>query len=133
MRKAGVAPGSYTLQLGAPAVPSCVDDVNGPVNYGMPAWFWYDSVNAWYDAQFPSNGVGTLPIPVLPPPAPPVGPAFPVKTAVPLDPYGTDSTLRGLRGFRDAPTIAGVRIDVLGIVVGAALGIGLLVSHFAKR
>lgn len=112
----GVAPGSYTLQLGAPP---CVDDINGPVAYGQPMRGWYDSATATYLSYFA-------------PPPPPMMPAT-AGPSVLLDPYGTDSQLKGLRGLRDALTIGGVRVDLLALVGTLALGIGLAIHHFTKH
>lgn len=112
MPTVGVAPGSYTIQLGAP----CVDDINGPVSYGVPARGWYDVPSATYQGYWLAP-----PTPILPP--------SPVPTTVVLDPYGTDSKLQGLR----APTIGGLRLDILSIMVAVAIGIGFTIHHFAKR
>ena len=105
----GVAPGSYTLQLGAPVV--CPPDGWGTGAYGVPRVGWYNVPNNWYGISPPSNA----------------GQAYAL-----LDPYGTDSTLRGLRDTAP-PTFAGIRLDVLGAVLGViavtAVGIGLLTSR----
>lgn len=128
MLTVGVAPGSYTLtvppnikQLG-----DCVVDTNGPFGYGLYAHGWYDAPSAWYDAQFvaPATNMGSI-VPGSISTAPPPG----TTVNVPLDPYGTDSTLKGLAA---SMTFLGIRVDVLGIMAAAALGIGLVVHHFAK-
>ena len=92
----GVAPGTFTLQLGG-----CGVDVDGPVSVGVPSRTWYDSV------QVPATA----------------GPT--VKVAV--DPYGTDSALKG------PPMLGSVRLDILGIIAAIAVGIGFTIHHLAKR
>lgn len=104
----GVAPGTYTLQLGAPMV--CPPDGWGTGAYGVPRVGWYDVPNNWYGISPPVDANAAYRL---------------------LDPYGTDSKLMG---FRDAaPTVAGVRLDILGVMLGvitvAAIGIGFIASR----
>lgn len=103
----GVAPGSYTIQLGAPMV--CPPDGWGTAAYGVPRVGWYDEPNNWYGIKPPTSADQAYHL---------------------LDPYGTDSKLMGLR---EAPTIAGIRLDILGAMLGvitvAAIGIGFIASR----
>lgn len=104
----GVAPGTYTLQLGAPMV--CPPDGWGTGAYGVPRVGWYDLPNNWYGISPPKDANAAYHL---------------------LDPYGTDSRLMGLRDV--APTFAGIRLDVLGAMLGvitvAAIGIGFIASR----
>lgn len=118
MLTVGVAPGSYTFAVPSGQLGDCVNDINGPFGYGLPARGWYDAPNAWYVAQFASvqpDQVSTSPVAPL---------------VMPEDPYGTDSTLKG---FGDAMTIGGIRVDLLAGVAGVALGVAWLLHHFSKR
>lgn len=128
----GVAPGTFTLNvpgggsahlLGPNSVygDDCRDDINGPYGYGQPARGWYDRASCWYDAQFlaPVPGCSTS------------GGATMSQGDVLLDPYGTDSHLKGV-SLADAMTIAGMRVDILGLAAAAVLGIGFTIHHFAK-
>ena len=107
----GVAPGSYTLQLGAPAEPACVTDVNGPFGYGLPARGWYDEPSTWYTSQFTTA----------------VAPATATdgccQQPVALDPYGTDSQLKGLGDA--TTTIFGIAM----LVELAGLGLGIFAGY----
>jgi hypothetical protein len=83
MKTVGVAPGTYTIQLGAPV--ACPPDEISSSGYGVPMYGWYDTGG-------------------LPPGWPPgMDPALNVPTTdydtTLLDMYGTQSQLRGLRGF----------------------------------
>lgn len=106
----GVAPGSYTIQLGAPVV--CPPDGWGTGAYGSPRVGWYNEPNNWYGYTPPQT-------------------AQQAYAKMVFDPYGTDSKLRGLRDA--SPTVAGVRLDILGAMLGvitvAALGIGFIASR----
>jgi hypothetical protein len=99
MRTVGVSPGSYTIQLGAPA--TCPPDEISSGSYGVPMYGWYDTSG-------------------LPPLWPPGMPASAMTDdsgqPVLLDMYGTQSQLKGLRGDMTTTTIFGI----------AALGFGLL-------
>jgi hypothetical protein len=151
MGTVGVAPGTYTLQFGgiihggapkllglgdagpvdaypAPEVASCVVDQNGPVHYGMPAWGWYDEPSAWYNQQFSSAATTAACSSCVMPPLPGGG-TMPDGSAA-MNPYGTQSQLKG---FSDYATVFGVRLDILGLMIAGALGIGLALHHFAKR
>lgn len=105
----GVAPGSFTLQLGAPMV--CPPDGWGTGAYGVPRVGWYDLPNNWYGISPPQDANAAYRL---------------------LDPYGTDSALKGLRDAAP-PTFAGIRLDVLGAMLGviavAAIGIGFVTSR----
>jgi len=92
----GVAPGSYTLQLGAPMTYApnswqmnmtpipCPPDEVGTAAYGVPSWNWYGY---------------TLP---------PIQTAAQASSIVmqPLNPYGTQSILKGLGAVLPQRTIA---------------------------
>lgn len=117
----GVAPGSFTFNQGGQLLGPCAEDVDGPYGYGLPSRHRYEAASNWYTCQFaavPPMGCGPAPVPST---------AGPNLT---LDPYGTDSTLKG--DFADAATFAGIRLDVLGIVAGIAVGAGLLIHRLAK-
>lgn len=100
----GVAPGSYTFNVprNLNGLGDCVQQPNGPINYGLPAWGWYDQPNATYSNYFLVDSQ-------------PHGQS--------VDPYGTDSQLKGL-GAVD-PGILTVGLLSLG-----AIGIAL---HFLTR
>jgi hypothetical protein len=118
----GVAPGSFTFNSGGQLL-GCAEDSDGPYGYGLPSRHRYEAASHWYNCQFasiPQKGCGRAPTPSA------AGPD------ITLDPYGTDSTLQG-RSLADAATFMGIRLDVLGVVAAAAVGIGLAVSHFAKK
>jgi len=99
MRTVGVAPGSYTIQLGAPAL--CPPDEISSGSYGVPMYSWYDT--------------GGLP-PGWPPGMPASAMTTDIKEPVLLDMYGTQSQLKGLHGDMTTTTVFGI----------AALGFGLL-------
>lgn len=105
----GVAPGTYTLQLGAPMV--CPPDGWGTGAYGSPRVGWYDVPNNWYGITPPTDANAAYQM---------------------LNPYGTESRLMGLRDPAP-PTFAGIRLDVLGAMLGvitvAAIGIGFIASR----
>lgn len=96
MSTVGVAPGSYTLQLGAPLMPApnswqmdlpqapCPPDGWGTGAYGVPRVGWYDVPKLTAMAQTTPGA----------------------DCSMPLSPYGTQSQLRGLAD--DSPMIATV-------------------------
>jgi hypothetical protein len=134
-RTVGVAPGTFTLQLGAPvAIPRMSPtmnphppDGNGAGTWGVPKLGWYDEPNNFYG--IPDDQAGTLThqayswTDVVPPVTTPQ-PGQPVL----LNPYGTESKLAGV-----PPTVGGIRLDILGYVVGAVLTIGLAVGFLASK
>jgi len=98
MPTVGVAPGTYTIQLGAPACPP--DEISSG-SYGVPMYGWYDT--------------GGLP-PGWPPGMPAPDPGIVDDEPVLLNIYGTQSQLRGL-GLDNTTTLT------FGI---AAVGFALL-------
>jgi hypothetical protein len=125
MLTVGVAPGTYTLGLGGDAGPGVPIDPNCPLDeistgaHGVPMIGWYTmppiaDVNPY-----------TMVSAAVPPPA------GPTATVAPLNPYGTQSTLKG--SLADTMTIAGIRVDILAGVAAAILGLGLIVHYVAAK
>jgi len=120
MKTVGVSPGSYTLRLGGlgdSVQPPCVNDVNGPVSYGVPAYYWYETPSAWYTNQFidPMTGQTLTPSPASP---------SCNCSGQPLNPYGTESELQGLRDTTPPTQISWLILiaTIAGAVGGAMYG-----------
>lgn len=137
MQTVRVAPGSYTLQLGGAgavadvpplgtcAPDQCIEQPNGPIAWGLPAWGWYDDAISWYDAQFINSGAITVY---------PMTPAATPAGAVPLDPYGSDAELKGLRDVTPPPTtFLGYNLSTLFTVGALAAGAVILYNVFKKK
>jgi hypothetical protein len=136
-RTVGVAPGTYTLQLGAPfgnmpQASACPPDGWGTGAYGVPRVGWYDVPNNYYGFtadQILPPGQTPLTIPGWSPgPAPTT--ATPLQSQY-LNPYGTQSKLQGITD--SPPTVAGIRLDILATVLGVAAALAFGVGYIANR
>lgn len=107
MPTVGVAPGSYTIQLSAPA--TCPPDEISSGSYGVPMYGWYDT--------------GGLP-PGWPPGMPASAMTDDTGQPVLLDAYGTQSQLKGLRGL-DNTTLATLGIAAAGFAVLYAIWLSM--------